>query len=59
MKQSVYNSVSFFLIVIDLELVTKALLGLIDLIKTPIFYIHKLKKIFIVYNNNNLIFTIL
>ena len=48
---------SFFLVVINLKIVTKKLLGLTYLILSQFFNIHKLIKVVIVYKDKNVIFT--
>lgn len=48
---------SFFLVVINLKIVTKKLLGLTYLILSQFFNIHKLIEVVIVYKDKNVIFT--
>ena len=57
-KQSNYSSFDIFLIIIDLKIVIKAFLCLINLIKAQFFYIHKLTKVFMDYENKNLKFVV-
>ena len=54
--QSVYYSISFFLIIINLKKLIKERLGLLNLSKAEIFYICKTSKIIQIDKNKNLIF---
>lgn len=53
---SVYSFIIFFLIVIDLKVVMKEFLNLKNLKKAQISYIHKFRKIIIVYKDNKFMF---
>ena len=55
-KPSVGNFIGFFQITIDLEVIIRKILGLIDLTKAQIFCIYKSTDIIILYKNENLIF---
>ena len=57
-KQSIYSSVVFFLIIINLKIIIKEFLDLIDLIKAQTFHIYKLTKFVIVYKNKKLVFVV-
>ena len=46
------------MIIIDLKIIFKKLLGLIDLAKILIFYIYKLIKIIMINKNKNCIFAV-
>ena len=55
-KQSISLSISFFLIIIDLKVVSREFLGPTDLAKAQIFLIHKLTKVVIVSKDEDLVF---
>ena len=58
-RQSISYSISFFLIIIDLKVISKKLLGLVDLIKAQIFRIYKLTEVIMVIKDKDLIFATL
>ena len=55
-KQGISCSISFSLIIIDLKVVSRELLGLANLIKAQTFYIYKLTKVVMVNEDENLVF---
>lgn len=55
-RQSISCSISFSLIIIELEIVFKKLLGSADLTKAQAFHIHELTKVIMGSKNNNLVF---
>lgn len=55
-RKSISRSISFSLIIIDLKVVSKELLGSMDLEKAQAFYIHKLIDVIIVSKDKDLIF---
>ena len=55
-KQSIHRNISFFLTIIDLEVILKELLGSADLTRAQAFCIHELTKVVLVSKNENLIF---
>lgn len=50
------SPICIILIIIDLELIIKALLGLLNLTRAQVLYIHKLIKVIVIHKNKNLIF---
>ena len=56
-KDCVCYSICFILIIIDLKIVMKKLLSLIDLTKAQTICIHDLSEIIMVNKNKNLVFT--
>ena len=50
-KDRIGSFVSFFLIIINLNMVISKFLGLIDLIKAFIFLIYKFSKVIIIYKD--------
>ncbi len=58
-KQSIGRSISFLLTIIDLEIVSRELLGLVDLTRVQAFYIYQSTEVVIVINDKNLVFATL
>ena len=55
-RQRVCNSVGFSLVIIDLKIILRELLGPPDLTKTQVLCIYKLMKIVVVSKDKDLIF---
>ncbi len=55
-RQNISHSISFFLIIIDLEVVSREFLSLTDLTKAQAFCIHKSMEVIIVNKNKDLVF---
>ncbi len=55
-RQSISRSISFSLTIIDSEVVSRELLGPVDLMRAQAFRIYKLTKIIIVSKDENLVF---
>lgn len=53
---SVYSYICFFLIILNLEMVSGELLGPINLLRAKTFGIHKLTEVIVVNKDKNLIF---
>lgn len=58
MKESIMNSISFILAIIDLKIISQQFLGPVNLLKTYAFYIHRMTEIVIVHGNENIMFAI-
>ncbi len=58
-KQNISHIISFILIIIDVEVVSRELLGLADLTRAYVFHIHELIEVVIVNKDKDLIFIIL
>ncbi len=55
-RQTISYSISFSLTIIDLEVVLREFLGLVDLIKAQTLYIYELKEVIIVNKDEDLVF---
>ncbi len=55
-KQGIRRSISLFLTIIDLKLVSRQLLGPADLTRTQTFCIHKSTEVIMVSKDENLVF---
>ncbi len=54
-RQSISRNISFSLSIIDLEVISRELLGLADLTRAQVFYIYELAKVIMVSKNKELI----
>lgn len=57
-KQGISCNISFFFTIIDMKVILKEFLGLADLTKTQVLYIHKLLEVFMISKDENLIFVV-
>ncbi len=57
-KQSISCSISFFQIIINLEVISREFLSLTDLAKTQIFCMNKLTGVIMVSKNEDLVFAV-
>ncbi len=55
-RQSISRSISFFLMIIDLEVVSRELLGPVDLMKAQALRIYELTEVIGVSKDENLVF---
>ena len=55
-RQSINHNISFFLMIIDLKMVSKELFGSADLTRLQVFCIYKLMEVIMVNKNKNLVF---
>lgn len=55
-RQGISSNIGFILVIIDVEMVTRELLGLPDLERAQASCIYKLAKVVVIYENENLIF---
>lgn len=55
-KQSISRSISFFLTIFDLKMISKKILSSVNLTKTQAFLIHELTKVIMVKKNKTLVF---
>ncbi len=58
-RQSISHSISFSLTIIDLEVVSKELLGPVDLTRAKAFHIYILTEVVIVSKDYDLVFAVL
>ena len=54
--QGISRSISLFLTVIDLKVVSRELLGLADLLRAQAFCIHELTEVIMISEDENLVF---
>ncbi len=56
-RQSISRSISFFLTIINSEVILKELLGPADLMRAQVFCIHELTEVIMVSKDEDLVFT--